>query len=79
MEPVGRRWGATAASQYGPEILKRVAAARERVWLVSPYVTNQSLVGVVRACAAPSKRLVTRYNGSDIVAGATDLRPTTFP
>jgi hypothetical protein len=71
---MGNATTATNATDLGPGILKRAAAARDRLWLVSPYVTSGALVAAVRACGAPSKRLLTRYNASDILTGATDLR-----
>lgn len=61
-------------AHLGPAIVQRIASAHVRAWLISPYVTSDALVGAVRACSAPSKRLVTRFDGRDIVAGATDLR-----
>jgi phosphatidylserine/phosphatidylglycerophosphate/cardiolipin synthase-like enzyme len=62
------------ARQQGPQILDRLATARTRVWLVSPYLTSEDLLRAARASVAGSKRLLTRLNGADILAGATDLR-----
>jgi hypothetical protein len=61
-------------TQLGATILRRFASARERAWLISPYVTSDAVVSAARNCRAPSKRVVTRFDGGDIVAGATDLR-----
>lgn len=61
------------ASEQGSAILQRIASSRDRVWLVSPYVTSRTIVAAFGACTAPSKRLLTRENASDIVSGATDL------
>src|SRR5689334_21076353 len=73
MAPNGDDVVVPGPTDLGPAILQRAASASKRVWLVSPYVTSPALAEALRACAAASKRLVTRYNGADILGSATDL------
>jgi hypothetical protein len=62
-----------AARSIGAEILERTLTASSEIALVCPYVTSAEIVRAVCSSPARSKRLVTRFDASDILNGSTDL------